>query len=113
MRTIDPNTIYSAKEVREIIHGVVKLETLREKGGLVSLPGAGYWGADLISAINTMQEQRRRCRGSASLPPMEPVQKSIRREPLRKPKAASRPVENQRSKFKRLMENQKKEKAKS
>lgn len=34
--------------------GVVKIERLREYG-LVALPGGGYWGADLIFAINTMQ----------------------------------------------------------
>jgi hypothetical protein len=60
MRTIDPNTIYTVAEVGEIIHGIVNIEMLRRHGGLVSMPGSGYWGADLIYAINTMQEERRK-----------------------------------------------------
>lgn len=58
MHVIDPNAIYTTEEVMNMLSGVVKLDTLRAHG-LVSLPGAGYWGADLIFAINTMQEDRR------------------------------------------------------
>lgn len=58
MHVIDPNAIYTTEEVMNMLSGCVKLDTLRAHG-LVSLPGAGYWGADLIFAINTMQAERR------------------------------------------------------
>ncbi|MEQ8819907.1 MAG: hypothetical protein RLY93_06650 [Sumerlaeia bacterium] len=58
MHVIDPNAIYTTEEVMNMLSGCVKLDTLRAHGR-VSLPGAGYWGADLIFAINAMQKERR------------------------------------------------------
>jgi hypothetical protein len=51
MKKIDPTTLYETPEIKGILLGFVKLETLRQFG-LVALPGKGYWGKAVIDALN-------------------------------------------------------------
>lgn len=66
MRVIEPNTIYSMDEAKRLLSPHINYETLRSHSDLITLPGGGLWGRDLIAAIDQMQERRRRKRGGAS-----------------------------------------------
>src|SRR3989304_9315598 len=64
---IQPNRFYSTDEIREVLHGRVKVDALRASG-LVSV-GNGYWGQNVIDSLNRHCESRAR---RDSLPqPME------------------------------------------
>ena len=58
---IIPNRFYSADELGHILCGKVKIETLRACG-LVGF-ASGYWGYNVIDAINRYCENRFRQRG--------------------------------------------------
>jgi len=47
---VDSNWFYSAEELKEILNGRIKVETLKAHG-LVGL-ASGYWGENVIFAIN-------------------------------------------------------------
>ncbi len=49
-RRIDPYRFYSSEELREVLKGRIKIETLKDHG-LVGL-AAGYWGGNVIFAID-------------------------------------------------------------
>lgn len=51
MNRIDPTTLYDKQELQSLLKGVVKIETLRSFG-LVGAPGKGYWGGNVIDALN-------------------------------------------------------------
>ena len=53
MFEIRPNRLYTTESLNRILHGFVKIESLR-KFGLKSLPGKGYWGQAVIDALNRM-----------------------------------------------------------
>jgi hypothetical protein len=66
VRKIDPHIIYTMAEAKELLSPHVNYETLRAESDLVTMPGGGLWGTDLIAAIDQMQDSRRRKRGGAS-----------------------------------------------
>jgi hypothetical protein len=51
MRRIDLTTFYTTNELRDILRGIVSLETLRVYG-LVGSPGSGYWGQNVVESLN-------------------------------------------------------------
>lgn len=66
MRRIDPHTIYTMEETKDLLSPHVNYETLRAESDLVTMPGGGLWGRDLIAAIDQIMDRRRRKRGGAS-----------------------------------------------
>ncbi len=50
IRRIDPYRFYSTAELREVLRGSIKIDTLKDYG-LVGL-AAGYWGGNVIFAID-------------------------------------------------------------
>ncbi|MCA9428829.1 MAG: hypothetical protein KC994_27365, partial [Candidatus Omnitrophica bacterium] len=61
---IHPNRFYSTEELRQILHGRIKIETLKAHG-LAGL-AKDYWGQNIIYAINrywhTILAERGLCR---------------------------------------------------
>lgn len=51
MKKIDSTTLYTGQELKDILHGFVKMDVLRQFG-LVGSPGAGYWGRNVIDSLN-------------------------------------------------------------
>jgi len=60
-RKIHPNQIYSAEELSCILRGSIKIETLRQHD-LIGLK-SGYWGQNVIDAINEYLEYSKSQRG--------------------------------------------------
>jgi hypothetical protein len=58
---IDPHRFYEPGELEKIVHGRIKLETLR-KYGLVGL-ARGYWGQNIIDALNRFCQSKSSQRG--------------------------------------------------
>ena len=50
IRRIDPYRLYSTEELQEVLHGSIKIQTLK-RYGLVGF-ASGYWGSNIIFAIN-------------------------------------------------------------
>jgi len=51
VRRIEPTAIYASDELKEILRGCVKVETLREFG-LIGSPGSGYWGRNVVDSLD-------------------------------------------------------------
>ena len=51
MNRVDPTTLYTTDELRSLLKGFVSLETLK-KYGLAGSPGRGYWGQNVVDALN-------------------------------------------------------------
>lgn len=56
MNRIDPQTLYTTAELRELLAGHVSIPTLR-RFGLKGLSG-GYFGANVLSALETYTRDR-------------------------------------------------------
>ena len=63
-RHIEPNRLYSTQELRGILGGSLKLDTLRAHG-LVGF-ASGYWGENIIYAINRYWRKLLHERGALS-----------------------------------------------
>lgn len=74
-KRVDPNAIYTSDELHEILRGFVKIETLR-RYGLMALPGAGYFGRNILDALDAC------CRG-------ERVDRPVHERPSRRPAVRS------------------------
>jgi len=66
MERIDPTTLYEAEELRSRLKGFVSLETLRE-WGLAGSPGRGYWGQNVIDALDRYWHNLVRQRGAGKV----------------------------------------------
>ena len=112
MKRIDPTALYEGKELQDLLRGVVNVDTLRQHG-LVGSPGRGYWGQNVIDALNDYWQYLARQRGAGKVRKEvhldredhslfengEELLQSQRR--LHPAPRRSRPVESQRERFER------------
>ena len=111
MRQIDPHTLYDSDELRTLLKGVVKIETLRAFG-LVGSPGKGYWGTNMIDALNQYWDNLARQRDTGKVVGkenhldekpefFENRAKKIQNGPVYSSPGDSQPMESQRKRFRR------------
>jgi hypothetical protein len=107
MKKIDPTAIYESEELKEILRGVVKVETLREFG-LVGLPGKGYWGQNVVDALTNYCNHLIRQRGTGKVIEKEDhldAKKSRKNEvqnrEIHPPPGTAKPMEGERERFRR------------
>ena len=109
MLKIDPHTLYDSKELKEILHGFVKLESLREFG-LVGLPGKGYWGQNVIDSLTKLCQHLACQRGTGKVKEnhldkkpefFEKRSEQIQNRQVHATSRKAGPVESQRQRFQR------------
>ena len=109
MQRIDPTTLYDAKELHEILRGVVKLETLRQYG-LAGSPGSGYWGQNVVDSLNNYWDHLVRQRGTGKvigkenhLDSKNQSRNEVQNRQVHTQPGATRTMEGQRERFRRLV----------
>lgn len=112
VKRIDPTTVYRSEELHELLRGFANIETLRQYG-LVGSPGQGYWGQNVIDAINNYWYFLVRQRGAGKVRKEDHLDQEDhalfenREELLQSQRRVypalrrSRPVESQRQRFER------------
>lgn len=115
MKTIPPQTLYETQELRDLLRGVVKIETLR-KFGLVGSPGSGYWSKNIVDALNNYWDNLARQRGTGKVADkenhLEPEpeiqifenrQTKVQNRKVHPSSGGSKSMESQRERFKRFV----------
>ena len=108
MRKIDPTTLYSTKELREILRGVVSVNHLRQYG-LTGSPGSGYWGQNVIDSLNHFWDHlvRQRSTGKVGkenhLVSKKPKRNEVQNRTIHTQSGKPRAMESERERFRRLV----------
>ncbi len=112
MKRIEPTAIYKTAELQNLLKGFVSLETLRVYG-LVGSPGQGYWGQNVVDAINNYWYDLVRQRGTGKVRKedhldsedhafFENGKKPLQgQRPIHPSPGRNKPVESQRERFER------------